>query len=241
MIDVNSVTFGYGRENVLHEVSCRTQNGEVVGLIGPNGAGKSTMLRLCARILKPQAGSITVDGRDASAYSAKAFARQLAFLHQSRPVPAMSVRQMVMLGRFAHGRGDQEAVERAIRTVRLEHMADRDIRTLSGGQRQMACLAMALAQGSPNVLLDEPFTHLDIGAQLDVARVIRQMREEGKCVAVVLHDLHMLDLVCDRVLLMNSGRIIFDGNPEECLRSAELEKAFGVRILPNQGISFENR
>lgn len=239
MIDVQNVRFGYGRAAVIDQVSFRMNDGEVVGLIGPNGAGKSTMLRLCAGILKPQEGSITVDGR--AKYDAKAFARQLAFLPQSRPTPDITVRALVRMGRFAHSKNHQQAVEDAIRTVGLEKLAERDVRTLSGGQRQMAFLAMLLAQESPNILLDEPFTHLDIGAQLDVTNVIRRMKENGKCVAVVLHDLNMLDTVCDRVLLMNAGTIIFDGTPADCLHSEALEKAFGVRILTNKGISFEKR
>lgn len=241
MIDLQNVSFSYGREKILHQVSCRMANGEVVGLIGPNGAGKSTLLRLCARILKPLEGSVLVDERPAGDYAAKAFARQLAFLPQSRPTPAISVRSLVTLGRFAHGKGDREAVEAAMQTVGIASLAERDVRTLSGGQRQMAYLAMLLAQESPNVLLDEPFTHLDIGAQLDVARVIRQMKDAGKCVVVVMHDLILLDQVCGRAVLMDSGRIVYDGNAADCLRSNALQDAFGVRILENQGITFAKR
>lgn len=241
MIELQNVCFGYGRNEVLHQVNLRMANGEVVGLIGPNGAGKSTLLRLCARILRPQDGIVLVDGKPAAEESAKAFARKLAFLPQSRPVPAISVRSLVMLGRFAHGNGGHEAVERAMDAVGVTHLAERDVRTLSGGQRQMAYLAMLLAQESPHVLLDEPFTHLDIGAQLEVAQVIRRMKEAGKCVVVVMHDLNLLEQVCDRAVLMDNGKMIFEGNAADCLRSGELEQAFGVYILENQGISFEKR
>ncbi len=238
MIELQNISFGYGKEPVLHQISCRMNDGEVVGLIGPNGAGKSTMLRLMARMLKPHSGSVLVDGKDAVDYQAKAFARQLAFLPQSRPTPALTVKSLVNLGRFAHGKGHTEAVEKAIHTVGLDELAERDVRTLSGGQRQMAYLAMLLAQESPNVLLDEPLTHLDISAQLDVAQVIRHMRSEGKCVAVVLHDLSMLERICDRAVLLDDGNITFDGSAASCLRSEALQKAFQVRILENQGISF---
>ena len=241
MIEVQNLSSRYGKEPVLRQISCRMNDGEVVGLLGPNGAGKSTMLRLMARILKPQSGTILVDGKDAVDYPAKPFARQLAFLPQSRPMPVLTVNSLVSLGRFAHGKGDREAVEKAIHTVGLDDFANRDVRTLSGGQRQMAYLAMLLSQESPNVLLDEPFTHLDIGAQLDVAEVIRHMRDEGKCVAVVLHDLSMLEKVCDRALLLDEGSIAFDGSAPDCLRSEALQKAFQVRILENQGISFAKR
>lgn len=241
MIEWQNVSFGYGRSQVLHQVSCRMENGTVAGLIGPNGAGKTTMLRLGARILKPQEGLVLVDGKPAGDESARGFAKKLAFLPQSRPVPAISVRSLVGLGRFAHGKGDSEAVERAMETVGITRLAERDVRTLSGGQRQMAYLAMLLSQESPNVLLDEPFTHLDIGAQLDVAQVIRQMKDADKCVGIVMHDLNLLDKVCDRAVLMDGGSIVYDGNAADCLRSEALQNAFDVRILENQGISFAKR
>ena len=241
MIEWQNVSFGYGRSQVLHQVSCRMENGTVVGLIGPNGAGKTTMLRLGARILKPQEGLVLVDGKPAGDESARGFAKKLAFLPQSRPVPAISVRSLVGLGRFAHGKGDSEAVEQAMETVGITRLAERDVRTLSGGQRQMAYLAMLLSQESPNVLLDEPFTHLDIGAQLDVAQVIRRMKDAGKCVGIVMHDLNLLDKVCDRAVLMDGGSIVYDGNAADCLRSEALQNAFDVRILENQGISFAKR
>ena len=241
MIEWQNVSFGYGRSQVLHQVSCRMENGTVVGLIGPNGAGKTTMLRLGARILKPQEGLVLVDGKPAGDESARGFAKKLAFLPQSRPVPAISVRSLVGLGRFAHGKGDSEAVEQAMETVGITRLAERDVRTLSGGQRQMAYLAMLLSQESPNVLLDEPFTHLDIGAQLDVAQVIRRMKDAGKCVGIVMHDLNLLDKVCDRAVLMDGGSIVYDGNAADCLWSEALQNAFDVRILENQGISFAKR
>ncbi len=237
MIELKDVSFGYGREPVLQNVSCRMENHQITGIIGSNGAGKSTLLRLCARMMKPQSGQIAVDDRPSTGYSAKAFARQLSFLPQQRSVPSVTVQNLVMMGRYAHDGGHEQAVESALRAVGLTELADRDVRSLSGGQRQMAYLAMLLAQESPNVLLDEPLTHLDIGAQLDAARVIRGMKD--RCVVVVMHDLTMLDRVCDRVLLLDKGRITFDGSPQACLHSPQLQQAFGVRSVKKQIITFE--
>lgn len=239
MIEVQGLSFAYGRQQVIRNVSCQIPDGQVTAIIGPNGAGKSTLLRLMAGIVKPNDGHIFVDGRNTTDIRAKEFARMLAFLPQNRPTPALSVHDLVQLGRFAHEKGSHQAVEEAIRTVGLSDLIHRDVRTLSGGQRQMACLAMLLAQEAGHVLMDEPFTHLDIGAQLDTVQVIRSMKSEGKSVAVVMHDLNLLETVCDRVLLLQDGGITFEGTAQECLSSKELEKAFGVRILANQGISFE--
>lgn len=241
MIEWQNVSFGYGKKALLKDISLTMNDGEAIALIGPNGAGKSTMLRLCARLLKPQSGRIEVDGRELAGWRSREFARQLAFLPQTRPVPALTVRSLVRLGRFSHGRGDREAVEQAIHAAGLEELAGRDVRTLSGGQRQRAYLAMLMAQDARNVLLDEPLTHLDIGSQLDIAELIRMMQAQGKCVAVVVHDLSMLDRVCGRAVLLDQGRIAFDGGAEECLRSEALQNAFGVRVLPGQGTAFERR
>ena len=239
MIDVKGISFGYGRETALHDVSFSVRNGEVTGLIGPNGAGKTTLLRLMAGLMKPREGQIVVDGRGVGEYSSKALARQLSFLPQSRPLPDISVRSLVELGRFSHEKGGSDPVEEAIRAVGIEDLANRDLRSLSGGQRQMAYLAMLLSQGAPNVLLDEPLAHLDIGAQLDVCAIIRRMKENGKCVVVVSHDLHMLEALCDRVILLDRGKTTFDGFPSRCLLSGELEAAFQVRALPGQGTGFQ--
>lgn len=241
MIELKDVSFGYGKAPAVRHLSCRVENGQVTALIGPNGAGKTTTLRLMAGILRPDSGEALVDETPVGLYKPKALARQLAFLPQSRPVPAISVRSLVGLGRFAHGKNDERAVENAIRQAGLEQLAERDVRSLSGGQRQMAYLAMLLAQGSPNVLLDEPLTHLDIGCQLDVIDLIRQMKESGKCVAVVAHDLSLLPSLCDRVILLSGGEKVFDGPTAECLSGKQLEEAFQVRIVEKKGISFEKR
>ena len=239
MIEVKDLSFAYGGAPVLRKVSCLLPDGGVTGVIGPNGAGKSTLLRLCMRMLKPDSGSICLNGQPVSAFRAKAFAREAAFLPQNRPVPQMTVEELVRLGRFAHAAGSGQAVEEALRQTGLTALSGRDVSRLSGGQRQMAFLAMLLAQGSPHVLLDEPFTHLDIGAQLDVAQVLGQMKADGKCVAVVMHDMTLLDAVCDRVILLDGGEITFVGQPQECLHSPAFEKAFGVKVVEKTGIVFE--
>ena len=174
MIETTDLSFGYGAKQVLDGISLRFENAQVTGLIGVNGAGKSTLIKLMARILKPDGGMIKVDGRYAEGSSAAAYARMLAYLPQNRPVPEITVRALVQTGRYAHRWRGMEEAERAMRETGMLPLADRCVDTLSGGQRQKAYLAMLLAQGSPNVLLDEPFTHLDAGAQLEVLDVIEK-------------------------------------------------------------------
>lgn len=241
MIETTDLSFGYGAKQVLDGLSLRFENAQVTGLIGVNGAGKSTLIKLMARILKPDKGTVTVDERPAEGCPPLTFARQLAYLPQNRPIPEMTVRALVQTGRYAHRWRGMEEAERAMRETGILPLADRCVDTLSGGQRQKAYLAMLLAQGSPNVLLDEPFTHLDAGAQLEVLDVIRRMKDGGKCVAVVMHDLTLAEKCCDRVVLLDKGKAAFDGLPGDCLRSEALENAFGVRMVENAGWTFEKR
>ena len=241
MIETHDLRFGYGQKPTLDGISLSMQNGQITGLVGANGAGKSTLLKLLAGILKPDDGSVRVDGGSTRALSAKALAKKLAYLPQNRPVPEMTVRTLVEMGRFAHDWRGMDEVDKALEKTGMLPFADRCADTLSGGQRQMAYLAMALAQGAPNILLDEPLTHLDEGARLDVTDILRQMKEDGKCVCVVVHELSLLPRVCDRAILLSGGQIVFDGGADECLTSPELEKAFGVRAVTDTGVRFERR
>ena len=240
MIETTDLGYSYGEKKVLDGISLRFENAQVTGIVGVNGAGKSTLLRLMACLLEPARGWVTVDERHAYRPSQR-LARQLAYLPQNRPMPEMTVRALVQTGRYPYGWSGKDKAERAMQETGVLPLADRCLDALSGGQRQKAYLAMLLAQGSPNVLLDEPFTHLDAGAQLEVADIIRRMKDEGKCVVVVMHDLALVDKCCDRVILLDKGKAAFDGSPAECLRSEALAEAFGVRMVENAGWTFEKR
>ena len=226
----------------MEGLNCCMADGSITALIGPNGAGKSTLLRLCARLLRPVSGEILVDGwmgRDA-----KSFARTLAFLPQSRPVPMITVEELVMHGRFAHmgfrpSLKDREAVECALEKTGLSDLAGRRLGSLSGGQRQKAYLAMMMAQDTQHVLLDEPLTHLDVACQLETAELLREMRNEGKCVVLVMHDLAMVPEICDSVIVMREGGIIYDGPASGLYNTDAVERAFGVRAVRRDGVRFE--
>lgn len=246
MIELQGVCFGYDREPLLKGLSCRMEDGSITAVIGPNGSGKSTALKLCARLLSPGGGEIRVDGRPSSEYEPKAFARALAFLPQSRPVPMISVRSLVSHGRFPHlgmtrklTRADEAAVDRALELTGMTGCARRDLRTLSGGQRQKAYLAMLIAQGAKHLLLDEPTTYLDVLHQMELMDILRALRAEGRCVTVVLHDLTQALQLCDHVLLLHEGRLLYDGSPAELYASGAIEAAFGVRPVRREGVFFE--
>lgn len=244
MIRLEDVTFAYQDEPVLRGVSCTLEDGCLTAVIGANGSGKSTMLRLCAGQLRPGSGRVLAEGREAAAYAPKAFARAVAYLPQNRPMPMISVRSLVSHGRFPYlgmtrrmHPEDEAAVARAMEICGVSALASRELRTLSGGQRQRAYLAMLMAQGSQNLLLDEPTTYLDVRHQLELMTLLRQLRDEGRCVLTVLHDLRQA-AACDRVLVLEQGNIIFDGPGSGLYGSGALELAFGIRAVPGAEAGF---
>ena len=246
MIALKNLYFSYGKQPFLQDISANMTDGCIIGIIGPNGSGKSTLLRLCAGILRPNYGEIQINDRAARAYNHREFARELAFLPQSRPTPMLTVRTLVENGRYPHlgftrklGKADREAVEMALEETGMQSMAERELRTLSGGERQKAYVAMLIAQGAQHLLLDEPTTYLDAAHQLELMALMHRLRNDGKCIIMVMHDIDLAIQHCDEILVMSHGSIIHRGCGADILRSGALEKAYGVRALPNTGVRFE--
>ncbi len=240
MIQLKNMSFGYGEAPLFKGLTCAFEDGKLTCVVGPNGSGKSTCLKLCARLLRPGAGEIAVDGRPASAYDARAFARALAFLPQSRPLPAITVRSLVSHGRFAYlglshrlRPADEEAGGK--RPAQNRHARLRRARTAhaSGGHRQKAYLAMLIAQGAQNLLLDEPMTYLDVRHQLELLELLHALRDAGKCVVMVVHDLALACEEGDRALLLHEGAPLYDGSAAGLLASGCVETAF--RRAPASG------
>ncbi|CAL9311867.1 ABC transporter ATP-binding protein [Streptomyces sp. SudanB25_2051] len=236
-VRVEGLRFGYPGREVLAGVDLRVEPGEAVALVGLNGCGKSTLLRLCAGLLRPSAGRVLLDGDDMSRLSRRAAARRVALLHQSAPpVPGMTVRQLVRQGRYAARGplgmlrdGDDAVCARALADVGVQDWADRPVDDLSGGERQRVRLAMALAQDTRVLLLDEPTTYLDLRHQLEVMRTVVRLREErGLTVLMVLHDLGHAARFADRIVALRDGRVAADGPPEEVVTPRLLAEVLGV-------------
>jgi iron complex transport system ATP-binding protein len=230
------VTAAYGPRVVLRECSLAIGSGEIVALVGPNGAGKSTLLRVLAGLLRPTAGTVALDGHDLRIQSRSALARRIAVVPQIfDTLFPFTVREVVALGRTARlgafGRASTEdalAVERAIGELELDSLASRRIDRLSGGERQRAVLAMALAQETDVVLLDEPTVHLDPGHQLATLELLRSLGTRRQlAVCAVLHDLNLASAFASRIVAIADGRIIRDGTPLEVLESDLIETVFG--------------
>ena len=246
MIRMQRVAFSYGSAPFIRELSCEMADGRVTGLLGPNGSGKSTCMKLCAGLIRPQGGEILVGGASVSGRKPREFARALAFLPQSRPLPMITVRSLVENGRFPYlglsrrlGPGDRAAVDSALEMTGMEALAERKLPTLSGGERQKAYLAMLIAQGAQHLLLDEPTTYLDINHQLELMDILRTLRDAGRCVVMVLHDIDLAAQVCDHIIVMQRGGVVYSGVAAALFGSGALERAYGVRPLPGAGTRFE--
>ncbi|MEE4708273.1 Fe(3+) dicitrate ABC transporter ATP-binding protein FecE [Pseudomonas alliivorans] len=238
ILQAQQLDIGYGATRIVQDLSFSPPPGKVTALIGPNGCGKSTLLKAFARILTPQSGSLSLDGKAYRDLSARDLARKVAFLPQVLPIPeGVSVRQLVAYGRSPHnslwGRlsgADQHSVEQALQRMELETLADRPLSDLSGGQRQRAWLAMILAQDAAIVLLDEPTTYLDISHQVELLDLMRALSAEGKTVITVLHDINQACRYADHLAVMQAGRLVASGAPGDVLKAELVCQVFDVQV-----------
>ncbi len=237
-VELRDVRFAYGEHAVLDGLSLALPAGCLTGIVGPNGCGKSTLLRVIDGVLGPAAGEVLVEGDALDSLSARERAERIALLPQIHRTPSMTVEALVSCGRYAHmglfgglTEQDRQIVADSMRVAGVEHLAHKAARALSGGERQRAFIAMVLAQRARTVLLDEPTTYLDPRAALDVMGLARGLvHEQGMTGAVVIHDLPLALRFCDRIAVMDSGRIVAVGTPAEILDQGVLEQVFGVMI-----------
>ncbi|WP_116817694.1 Fe(3+) dicitrate ABC transporter ATP-binding protein FecE [Pseudomonas syringae] len=238
ILKAQQLDIGYGATRIVQDLSFSPPPAQVTALIGPNGCGKSTLLKAFARILTPQAGSLSLDGTAYGQLSANELARKVAFLPQVLPIPeGVSVRQLVAYGRSPHnslwGRlsgVDQHSVDQALQRMELDTLAERPLSDLSGGQRQRAWLAMILAQDAAIVLLDEPTTYLDISHQVELLDLMRELSAEGKTVITVLHDINQACRYADHLAVMQGGRMVTCGAPSDVLTAELVCQVFDVQV-----------
>lgn len=226
---------GYGRKTVLHDISAAFSPGTLTILAGPNGCGKSTLLQCLVGTLPLQSGEITLCGKKLSAYAPLERARLMTFLPQFRIPTEVSAFSAVLSGRFPYlsfprryGESDRAAALDALRAVGAEQLRDRPVRELSGGERQKVYLAAALAQDTEILLLDEPCTGLDIGAELDLLELLKELAKKGKTVILSHHNLTTALETADRVIVMKNGKVLAEGEVGEVLDA--VEEAFGVKV-----------
>ena len=237
MIELKNLRAGYPGRPVLEDVCLDFRPGEVLAVLGPNGCGKSTLLRTANGLLPKAGGEVLVDSVPLERLHAKEIAQKVAYLPQSRTTPNITAGRMVLHGRFPYlsyprryRREDHEMVKRALAWVGASGLASRPLAELSGGQRQKVYLAMALAQDTETILMDEPTTYLDVGCQLEVMALARRLAEEGRAVVMVLHDLTLALRCAHRAALLCDGRVCHLGTPEELYRGEALEQVMGVTL-----------
>lgn len=236
MLEISNLSAGYPGNPVLDNISLTFTKGTVTVVAGPNGCGKSTLLKAMAGIL-PSQGQVLLEGETLCALSSRQRAQRVAFLPQSRQVPEITVRRLVLHGRFPYlsyprqyGPADHAAAQNAMEALDLSDLADRSLASLSGGQRQKAYIAMALAQDTDVVLLDEPTTFLDIAHQLQLMGLAKSLAAKGKTVILVLHDLTLALEHADALVVMENGRMISAGTAEAVFQSGCLMPVFGVEV-----------
>jgi len=240
LVEVEGLHCGYGSEIVLKGINLSLDRGEVLGIIGPNGSGKTTLLRAVSGYLTPLKGRVLLDGRDVRTMGQREIARKMAVVTQSpEAILPFTVEEFVLLGRIPHwrrfqileGDKDREIAQRAMVSADVQDLKDRPLRELSGGERQLVFLARALAQEPELMLLDEPTAHLDVGHQLKIMDLLLELRErEGMSVMVVLHDLPLAALYCERLALLDRGRLKVCGSPFEVLREEVLSEVYRVQV-----------
>lgn len=236
VVSLKDVAIDLGGRRVVEGVSFALDAGAVTGLIGPNGAGKTTLLRGIAQLVPLAHGDVQFVGRPALKLTAAERARQISYLPQGGQVHwPLLVRRLVALGRFPHltsfatlRADDEAAITRALSACDVAHLAERPVTSLSGGERSLVLLARALAVGAPLLLADEPGASLDPAHQLQVMELLREEAAQGRAVLVVLHDLALATRLCDRLILLDKGRVVADGTADAVLTPERLANVYGV-------------
>lgn len=234
-IKINNVSFSYNNVDVLKDISLEFSSSNLTCIIGPNGVGKTTLVKCINRLLKPNKGSITIDGEDLSTFSLLDLSKRMAFVPNSvSSVFSMSVSEAILMGRYPHSEWvtsdyDLRVVEDIIHTMNLEDLADRNFRELSAGQTQRVVIARGLVQEPEILILDEPTSNLDVKHQMDIMKFLSNYSKNMNIkVIMVCHDLNITSNFADRIIMMHNGRVFADGTAEQVMTEENIRNVYGV-------------
>lgn len=236
---LENASFAYGSNPALQYLSMNIEEGEFIGVIGPNGSGKSTLLKLLGGILRSDSGGVFFKDKELHDYKRKILARSIAWVPQEHPETfSFRVAEIVLMGRHPYrspltfeSQEDLDIAAQAMKMTDVSHLSTRPFNEISGGEKQRVMLASAIAQEPEVMLLDEPTTALDIKYQLEILNILKRLNQvNGATLVLAMHDLQLASKFCGRLVLINEGRIIKDGTPDQTLKKEILETVYGVRI-----------
>jgi ABC-type cobalamin/Fe3+-siderophores transport system ATPase subunit len=235
MIKLNNVTSGYMGINIIKNISLNFEKGKIISIIGKNGCGKTTLLKTASKIIEPYSGDILLNGKNIFNMTNKETAKIISYLPQNRDIPNIRVYDLVMHGRFPYlgfpripKYEDKIKVQEALHILGIEKYKNKNVKELSGGQRQKVYIGMVLAQDTEIVFLDEPTTFLDINHQLEILEIVKKLKKMGKTVVMVIHDLNSALAYSDMVCLMDKGEVVIYDKPQKVYESRHIEKVFDI-------------
>lgn len=244
-LKTSDLSIGYDKKIIVNDITVEMPDGKITSLIGPNGSGKSTFLKALARILEPAQGDVYIDGENVQRLDTKTVAQKIASLSQTTTqVNGLTVEEIVAYGRFPYQKGfaglkeeDHQLIQWALEATNLTKLKQRTLLTLSGGQQQRVWIAMALAQDTDILILDEPITFLDPAHQLEILELLQEINHQGKTILMTIHDLNHASRFSDYLLGMKKGELIFQGTPKEIFTADKLLNLFDIQAtfatLPN--------
>lgn len=239
IIKINNLTFAYQEQSILQGIELSIKVNEFVGIIGPNGAGKSTLIKLICGLIPVPENNITILGKTVDRHAPKELSRIIGYVPQNVNINfSLTVREVIAMGRYPyqHGFWNEDAdgeshIDSALQWMDLEKLRDRSFNELSGGEQQRAILAGVLAQEADILILDEPTSALDLHYQQEIYRILRKLvQEKNKTILIVTHDVNLAAQFCGRIVILNDGKIVANGSPQEVLKFPMIQKVYGVKV-----------
>lgn len=241
MLELKNIYSGYYKKNILSDISFSFEKGKLTSIVGPNGCGKSTLLKTASGILKPFSGDIALCGKSFVDLKRNEIAQQISYLPQVKNFSHMTVKQLVLHGRFPHlkyprhySKRDEELAFVAMKKMGVDSYADCPVASLSGGNQQLVYVAMAFCQNSDFILLDEPTTYLDISNSIKLMNILCELAKKGKGVVAVIHDLIFALKYSDEIVVINNGKILKVDSPEKIYDSGILNEVFSIEIKKHE-------